>query len=141
VPIIASDIPDFHQLADQEGLAIDFVEPGEPRAIAEHLLALLQSPERQMEMGLQNVSAALRMSMPEIMRQYLRGFQLQQGLGRLTTASKLRRLPRWLPLRDKFVRVAGKRAFAKTASGRCVFPPPEEGVNAGEVANLPMRGE
>jgi glycosyltransferase involved in cell wall biosynthesis len=119
VPIIASDIPDFHQLADQEGLAIDFVAPGNPRAIADHLLALLNSPERQMEMGLQNVSAALRMSMPEIMRQYLRGFQLQQGLGQLTTASRLRRLPHWLPLRDKFVQIAGKRAFAKTStSGR-----------------------
>ncbi len=113
VPIIASDIPDFHQLADEEGLAIDFVTPGDPQAIADHIVALLQSPERQMEMGLQNVSAALRMSMPEIMRQYLRGFQLQQGLGQLTTASKLRRVPRWLPLRDTVVRMAGRKAFAR----------------------------
>ncbi|MGH9528715.1 MAG: glycosyltransferase [Terriglobales bacterium] len=116
VPIVASDIPDFHQLADEEGLAIDFVAPGDPQAIAQHLLDLLESPERQMEMGLQNVSAALRMSMPEIMRQYLRGFQLQQGLGQLATASKLRRLPRWLPLRDTMVRMAGKKAFARPSS-------------------------
>ncbi len=116
VPIVASDIPDFHQLADEEGLAIDFVAPGDPQAIADHIVALLESPERQMEMGLQNVSAALRMSMPEIMRQYLRGFQLQHGLGQLTTASKLRRLPRWLPLRDTLVRMAGKRVFTRPPS-------------------------
>ncbi|MGH9511790.1 MAG: glycosyltransferase [Terriglobales bacterium] len=113
VPIIASDIPDFHQLADEEGLAIDFVTPGDSQALARHMLELLRSPERQMEMGLQNVSAALRMSMPEIMRQYLRGFQLNQGLGHLTTLSRLRRLPRWLPLRDGMIRAFGKRAFSK----------------------------
>jgi len=126
VPIVASDIPDFHQLADEEGLAIDFVSPADPKAIAEHIVSLLESPERQMEMGLQNVSAALRMSMPEIMRQYLRGFQLQQGLGQLTTASKLRRLPRWLPLRDTMVRIGGKRAFGRPS------PPPVKATPAEE---------
>ena len=111
VPIIASDIPDFHQLAEEEGLAIDFVPPGDTQGLADHIIGLLQSPERQMEMGLQNVSAALRMSMPEIMRQYLRGFHLQQGLNRLTTASRLRRLPRWLPGRNQVVRMVGKKVF------------------------------
>lgn len=112
VPIVASDIQDFHQLAEEEGLAIDFVRPGDSQALAGHLLTLLQSPERQMEMGLQNVSAALRMSMPEIMRQYLRGFNLQRGLKQLTTVSRLRRVPRWFPLRDRLVRMTAKRAFA-----------------------------
>ncbi len=116
VPIVASDIPDFHQLADDEGLAIEFVPPGNSGALADHLLSLLENPERQMEMALQNVSAALRMSMPEIMRQYLRGFELQQGLGQLTMVSKLRRLPRWLPLRDTIVRITGKRAFPRYSS-------------------------
>ncbi len=132
VPIVASDIPDFHQLADEEGLAIDFVAPGDPRSIADHIVALLESPERQMEMGLQNVSAALRMSMPEIMRQYLRGFQLQQGLGQLTTASRLRRLPRWLPLRDAAVRMAGKKAFTRPS-------PPTVKAVPGEVDSLAVK--
>lgn len=112
VPIVASDIPDFHQLAEEEGLAIDFVRPGDPNDMAEHLFALLDSRQRQMEMGLQNVSAALRMSMPEIMRQYLRGFQLQSDLRNLTAVSRLRRVPQWLPLRDRLVERAGKKAFA-----------------------------
>lgn len=115
VPIVASDIADFRQLAEEEGLAIDFVPPGDPQALAEHLVGLLRSPDRQMEMALQNVSAALRMSMPEIMRQYLRGFRLQKGLGQLTAMSRLRRLPRWLPLRDTVVRFAGKKALRRSS--------------------------
>jgi len=119
VPIIASDIPDFRQLADEEGLAIDYFVPGDNAALAKRLLALLNSPERQMEMALQNVSAALRMSMPEIIRQYLRTFDLQQHLDHLTEVSRLRNLPRWMPMRGKLVRMRGKRLFrrAQQAAG------------------------
>jgi glycosyltransferase involved in cell wall biosynthesis len=113
VPIVASDIPDFHQLAEEEGLAIDFVPPGDSEALARHIVGLLRNPERQTEMALQNVSAALRMSMPEIMRQYLRGFRLQKGLGQLTAMSRLRRLPRWLPWRDTMVRFAGRKVLQR----------------------------
>src|ERR1700675_2202960 len=113
VPIVASDIPDFHQLAEEEGLAIDFVPPGDSEALARHIVALLRNPERQMEMALQNVSAALRMSMPEIMRQYLRGFRLQQHIDHLTEVSRLRKLPRWLPMRSRLVRMRGKRLFRR----------------------------
>src|SRR5581483_12379647 len=111
VPIIASDIPDFRQLADEEGLAIEYFAPGDIPALANRLLALLKNPERQMEMALQNVSAALRMSMPEIMRQYLRTFVLRKHIGQLGAVSRLRRIPRWLPLRHTLVRMAGKKIF------------------------------
>ena len=70
VPIVASDIPDFQEIADQEGLAIDFYESGNVVSLAEHMLQLLQSPERLATMARQNFSAALRMSMPEIIRQF-----------------------------------------------------------------------
>jgi hypothetical protein len=117
---VASDIPDFHQLAEEEGLAIDFVPLSGSQALARHIVDLLRNPERQMEMGLQNVSAALRMSMPEIMRQYLRGFRLQKGLGELTAMSRLRRLPRWLPLRDTMVRFAGKKVLQRPSPAASV---------------------
>ena len=42
----------------------------------------LQNRERQIEMAMQNVSAALRMSMPEIIRQYLRTFELRRNSSR-----------------------------------------------------------
>src|SRR5206468_11993153 len=66
VPIVASDIPDFRRLAEEEGLAIDFFPTGKIKELARHLIELLQQRDRQVEMALQNVSAALRMSMPEV---------------------------------------------------------------------------
>ena len=107
VPIIASDIADFRQLAEEEGLAINFFEPGNVQSLAETLLELLNNSERQMEMGIQNFSAALRMSMPEIIRQYLRTFQLQRQLSALTSVSRLRRLPRWM--RPHLTRAVSRR--------------------------------
>lgn len=104
VPIIASDIPDFRRLADEEGLAIDFYPVGNVSDLAGHLIDLLQNRDRQVEMALRNASAALRMSMPEIIRQYLRTFELRQDLETMRSLSWLRRLPRWFPFRQTLVR-------------------------------------
>jgi glycosyltransferase involved in cell wall biosynthesis len=104
VPIIASDLPDFRRLADEEGLAIDFFPSGSVRELAQHMTDLLQNRERQVEMALQNVSAALRMSMPEIIRQYIRTFELRQELEQMRSLSALRKLPRWMPMRNMLVR-------------------------------------
>jgi glycosyltransferase involved in cell wall biosynthesis len=103
VPVVASDIPDFRRLADEENLAIDFFPPGDTVALADQLTDVLGNKERQVEMALQNVSAALRMSMPEIIREYLRTFELRQGIGAMRSLSRLRKLPRWFPMREKLV--------------------------------------
>src|SRR5207248_8727508 len=58
VPIVASDIPDFRRLADEERLAIDFFPAGNVGESAQHLISLLQNHERQVETALQNVSDA-----------------------------------------------------------------------------------
>src|SRR5262249_14087669 len=86
-------------------------ETGNVQNLASKLGALLDNSERQMEMAIQNFSAALRMSMPEIIRQYIQTFQLQRHLGLLTRISRLRRLPRWFPMRPRLVRVAAPRLF------------------------------
>src|SRR5437660_1281578 len=119
VPIVASDINDFRQLAEEEGLAIELYQAGNVKSLADTMIALLENPERQMEMAIQNFSAALRMSMPEIIRQYLRTFNLQQQLGLLASVSRLRRLPRWLPLRPRLARLAARRVLGR----RSVTPP------------------
>jgi glycosyltransferase involved in cell wall biosynthesis len=121
VPILASDIPDFRRLADEEDLAIDFFPPGDSRALGEHLEALLSNRERQVEMALQNVSAALRMSMPEIIREYLRTFELRQGIGAMRSMSRLRKLPRWFPFREKLLR----RKAIQMTNGASVQTPPD----------------
>src|SRR5205814_5417111 len=104
VPIISSDIPDCKRLAEEEGLAMDFFPAGDTAELARHIVQLLQHRDRQVEMALQNMSAALRMSMPEIIREYLRTFELRKELGDMRSLSLVRRLPRWLPMRDALVR-------------------------------------
>ena len=113
VPIVASDIPDFRRLADEEGLAIDFFPPGKINELARHLTDLLQNRERQIEMAMQNVSAALRMSMPEIIRQYLRTFELRRELEQMRSISSLRKIPRWMPMRDMLVRRNARKALLR----------------------------
>jgi glycosyltransferase involved in cell wall biosynthesis len=116
VPIVASDIPDFRRLAEEEGLAIDFFPVGDVPQLAEHLVDLLQNRERQVEMALRNVSAALRMSMPEIIRQYLRTFELRQDLETMRSLTWLRKLPRWFPMRDALVRRKARSISARSAA-------------------------
>jgi glycosyltransferase involved in cell wall biosynthesis len=111
VPIVASDIPDFRRLADEEGLAIDFFPPGKINELARHVTDLLQNRERQIEMAMQNVSAALRMSMPEIIRQYLRTFELRRELEQMRSISSLRKIPRWMPMRNLLVRRKARKAL------------------------------
>ncbi len=109
VPILASDIPDFREIVEEESIAMDLFEPGNVDGLAEHLLALLHNPERLEAMAKQNFSAALRMSMPEIIRQYIRSFDLQHRIKMLRAASRFRRLPRWMPLRPALSRRVGHR--------------------------------
>lgn len=111
VPIVASDIPDFRRLAEEEGLAIDFFRPGDINALADQLVYLLENRERQVEMALENVSSALRMSMPEIIRQYLRTFELRRELEQVRALSSLRKLPHWVPMRDALVRRKTRKLF------------------------------
>jgi len=109
VPMIASDISDFRAITEEEGIAIELFEPGNVDSLAQHLVDLLQSPERLEAMAQQNFSAALRMSMPEIIRQYTRSFNLQHRIKMLRAASRFRRLPRWMPLRPALSRRVGQR--------------------------------
>jgi glycosyltransferase involved in cell wall biosynthesis len=111
VPLIASDIPDFRRLAEEEGLAIDLYPAGNVSELARHLVHFLQHRDRQIEMALQNVSAALRMSMPEIIRQYLRTFELRRELEDMRSLSSMRKLPHWLPLRDMLVRRRARKVL------------------------------
>jgi glycosyltransferase involved in cell wall biosynthesis len=130
VPIVASDIPDFRRLADEEGLAIDFFPPGNISQLAQHLIDLLQNRDRQIEMAMQNVSAALRMSMPEIIRQYLRTFELRRELEQMRSISSLRKIPRWMPLRDLLVRRNARKALLRLEANQI-----EESASVGAAAS------
>jgi hypothetical protein len=51
-------------------------------------------------MAAKNFSAALQMSMPQVIRQYIRSFRVQHGLRVLGEFSQLRKSPRWKPSRS-----------------------------------------
>ena len=109
VPILSADIPDFREMAADEGLALSFYQTGDPESLAGELTSLLNDPERQREMAEQNFSAALRMTMPQIIRQYLRTFDLHQRAKALEPIQRFRRLPVWIPSRSALFRAAAPR--------------------------------
>ena len=109
VPIISAGIDDFREMALDEGLAIEFYETGKAESLAESMKNLLNNPERMQEMGEQNFSAALRMTMPQIIRQYLRSFDLHQRARALEPISRFRRIPSWVPSRSAIFRAAAPR--------------------------------
>jgi glycosyltransferase involved in cell wall biosynthesis len=109
VPIVSAAIRDFYDMAEDEGIAIEFYQTGNVESLTDKLLNLLQSPERQREMGEQNFSAALRMTMPQIVRKYLRSFNLHQKARVLEPISRFRRIPSWIPSRSAIYRAAAPR--------------------------------
>jgi glycosyltransferase involved in cell wall biosynthesis len=109
VPIISADIEDFRDMAMDEGLAIEFYRTGDPDSMAQKIAQLVDSPEQQRDMAEANFSAALRMTMPQIMRRYLRSFDTHQRAKALAPISRFRRLPSWIPSRSAIFRAAAPR--------------------------------
>ncbi len=109
VPIISADIADFREMALDEGLAVGFYETGSAQSLALEMQDLLSDSHCMREMSEQNFSAALRMTMPQIIRQYLRSFDLQQRTSALEPISRFRRIPSWVPSRSAIFRAAAPR--------------------------------
>jgi glycosyltransferase involved in cell wall biosynthesis len=110
VPIVAADLPEFRDMATAEGLAICFYEPGNPQKMADALSSILEHPEWQEVMAERNFLAALRMTMPKVIRRYLRLFELDHNFQALAPALRARRLPRWLPYRALWTSVLARNA-------------------------------
>lgn len=109
VPIICSDIPDFREMAENEALAIKFYPVGNKQALAREMIELLENQEEQHEMAEQNFSAALRLTMPQIIRQYVRAFDRHQRARALEAVSRFRRIPSWIPSRSAIFRASAPR--------------------------------
>jgi glycosyltransferase involved in cell wall biosynthesis len=91
VPVIASDIRDFHEVAEHEGIAIRFFTPGDADSLVAQLLNTLNSPDDLQRMAWQNYSAGVAMSMPEVVREYIRNFRQHDRIKTLQMAASLRR--------------------------------------------------
>jgi hypothetical protein len=112
VPIVCADLPDFRQMAQGEDLALDFYEAGNARDLADCLVRFLQDPEKQRAMATQNFSAALRMTMPNIVQKYLRHFELHQRTAALRHVTRFRRLPNWVPWKSLLLRAITRKSLS-----------------------------
>jgi hypothetical protein len=73
------------------------------------MIDLLASEEDRHTMSEQNFSAALRLTMPQIIRQYVRAFDRHQRARTLESVSRFRRIPSWIPSRSAIFRASGSR--------------------------------
>src|SRR3984885_8105760 len=112
VPIVCADLLDFRQMAQGEELAIQFYPPGNVQGLADCLVELLENLEKQRAMAGQNFSAALRMTMPNVVQKYLRHFELQQRVQTLRHISRVRRLPRWIPSKSLLLRLITRNSLS-----------------------------
>ncbi|HYG98493.1 MAG TPA: glycosyltransferase [Terriglobales bacterium] len=92
VPIVCADIPDFHDMANEEQIAMDFFRRGDPESLAVCIIELLQDQKRRREMAERNFYAAMRMTMPQIMRQYLRAFDWHRRAHWTSVTARFNRL-------------------------------------------------
>jgi glycosyltransferase involved in cell wall biosynthesis len=78
VPIVCADLADFRDMAADEDMAVNFYKVGNADDLANQLTTILRSPEQQRRMAEQNFSAAIQMTLPSVVRNYLRWFELNQ---------------------------------------------------------------
>jgi glycosyltransferase involved in cell wall biosynthesis len=124
VPIVCADLPDFRQMAEGEELAMGFYKPGDAGDLANGLIRFLEDPVQQQAMAYQNFSAALRMTMPNIVQKYLRHFELQQRMQALKYVARVRRLPNWMPSKSLLLRAITRDSlswFYRSALPRTPF--------------------
>jgi glycosyltransferase involved in cell wall biosynthesis len=95
VPIVSADIADFRAMAADENMAIRFYKTGDPADLAGQLIALLESPAEQLRAAEQNYLAAMRMTMPSVVRHYLRWFGLAKRKQTMATSAGARLLRPW----------------------------------------------
>ena len=109
LPIVSADIPDFREMADDERLAIQFYKTGDADSLTDRLCNLICDGSLLRGMAEQNFSAALRMTMPQIIRQYLRSFDFKKRQRALEPLARFRRIPGWVPSRSALFRAATPR--------------------------------
>jgi glycosyltransferase involved in cell wall biosynthesis len=108
VPVIASGIQDFRDLAEHEGIAMRFFTPGDVDSLVEQMFLALNSPEELQKMAWQSYAAGVAMSMPQVVREYIRNFRQQERVRTLQVAAELRRAGRF-GRRDELAREVGEK--------------------------------
>ncbi len=143
VPIVCADIADFRDMAADEDMAVSFHNVGNAADLADQLTTILQSPERQRQMAEQNFSAAIQMTMPSVVRNYLRWFELNQ---RKKAVGSLLLFPGERSFWQRFVAPrlsavsAGWTLRSDLLSEGGAVEPPERAARSIELANQGWQG-
>jgi glycosyltransferase involved in cell wall biosynthesis len=147
LPIVCADIGDFRAMAADEDMAISFYRRGDAADLADKLVAILESPDEQQRMAQQNFSAAIRMTMPSVVRQYLRWFELarqKQNFGPAPALSLFRRGDRFWRRQENFAPALGSASSWSLSTDQPVTPPPAAALEeankqeeSGEVLAVP----
>jgi glycosyltransferase involved in cell wall biosynthesis len=131
VPILCADLPDFRQMAEGEELAMEFYQAGDAKDLARCLIDLLTNEEKQRAMGVQNFSTALRMTMPTIVKKYLRHFELDQRTEALRQIRRFRKLPGWVPSQSLMLRLMTRNSLGWVQRTVLHRPPRNGQLHAG----------
>ncbi len=91
VPVIASDIHDFKELAEHERIAIRFFKASNADSLVEQMLLALNSPDELRAMAWRSYAAGLTMSMPHVVRAYIGAFRQRERVQALQAVAHLRR--------------------------------------------------
>lgn len=78
VPIVCAEIPDFQEMAANEGMAIRFFRRGDPADLAGQISTILLNPDLEHKMAQQNYAAGVEMTMSSVVANYLRWFELNR---------------------------------------------------------------
>jgi glycosyltransferase involved in cell wall biosynthesis len=116
LPILAPDIEDFVELARQEQVSMEFFTANNVDSLATQLVGMFQTPDRLQRMAQDNFNAALQMSMPQIIREYTRSFDMHQRVRILKNFSRLRRARNGMPRRRWMVRQIEKDLVSRAGS-------------------------
>jgi glycosyltransferase involved in cell wall biosynthesis len=103
VPILCADLADFYDMAAEEQIAMEYYERGDSGNLADKLIGVLQDGERRREMAERNFHAAMRMTMPQVIRQYVRAFDWHKA-ARSASQSRFARIRQ---LEPSWTRIAG----------------------------------
>ena len=91
VPVLATGIQDFRDLAEHEGIAIRFFIPGDADSLVEQMLIALNAPDVLKDMAWRSYAAGVSMTMPKVVREYIQSFRQQERIKALQLAAGLRR--------------------------------------------------
>jgi len=91
-------------MARDEEMAMNFYRTGSAQDLADRLVEVLESDELQRRMAAQNFAAAVRMTMPSVVRHYLRWFALAERKRALGAIAELQSFRSWSRTNWRYVK-------------------------------------